>query len=461
MKKTEIIEHLEKMREELLFSAPASAPVSIAAYAFLVRSENGRRVWTDALQKALIENECVLIEPCEETYYIDAPVVVPSRRRIIARGARIALAPGCETLMLRNEHVTDGSAAPEDQSIAPDEGIFIEGGTWADCESVRRGYGSTGRFEKDGYLEGVTTLLLFSNVKNLLLRDLTFVHTSAFSVQIGNAERVCAENIRFERCFADGVHLNGNVRDILVRDISGYVGDDLVALNPYDWDNSGINFGPAERILIDGVFSSPDSPYKAIRMLPAVYKYADGSTVNCAINDLVLRRVKGILSYKLYLQTDAYLTAPAHPADVGSCGDMYFEDLDIDLNRQIDGGLYEGVRHTPGYNIFGAFEVLANAEKLEFENIRLRLHKEDYPESCLVSIGPKSMTGGRGEEVFDPYLSCHVGEVVLRGISVSGSPAADPADLVRVIEMTPNPDWPRTKPRGGYGKGSVGKITVE
>lgn len=461
MKKQEIIDRLEMMRETLLSGASRAEPVSIRRYEAYSRAENGLRVWTDALQKAVNENSCVRIEPSEEPYYIDAPVILPSGCHIIAHGARVELVPGCVTLMLRNGNVVDGSSVPEDKSVWPDHHITIEGGTWADCENIRRGYGKTGKFEKEGYLEGVTALMLFSNVTDLLLRDMIFVHTSAFSVQIGNAERVCTEDIRFEKCFADGVHLNGNIRDILVRNISGYVGDDLVALNPYDWDNSGINFGPAECILIDGVFSSPDSPYKAIRMLPAVYRYKDGTKVDCLIGDMVLRRVSGIVGYKLYLQTDAYIDAPAHPADVGSCGDMYFEELDIDLDRNIDSGIYEKVRYSTGYNIFGAFEVLANVEKLEFENIRLTLHKDILPESCLVSVGPKSMTGGGDSEVFDPYLSCHVGELIFRNITVNGEKAVNRDDLVRVVTLRPNPDWPRTKPRGGNGKGTVDRITIE
>lgn len=465
MQKQEIKARLETMYRELLDSFPSDPPRALSEYSSLCRTKTigGRAysVWTDALQAALDENPAVKIDISEDICYFDAPVIVPSDRRILAHGARLQMVPGARTLLLRNRSVTDGSFHPEDRSVAPDENILIEGGTWAESNTQRMGYGSSGCFDEEHSLEGVTTCLLFSNVRNVVLKDMEFVNTAGFSVQIGNAERVVTENIHFSRCFADGVHLNGNIADILVRNISGYVGDDLVALNPYDWDNSGINFGPATRIMIDGVVSDPTSPYKAIRMLPGVYLYPEGGESHCRIDDLYLRGVKGIKAYKLYLQTIPYDDHPLHPALIGSCGSLYFEDLDIDLDGQIDGGLYEGVRYSEGYNIFGAFEILANVEKAEFESIRLTLHREAYPESCLVSVGPKSMTGGDLKEVFDPYASCRVNEMRFHDITVNGQPSTCPRDLVRVIRMKYNPDFPHSWPRGGEGAGEIGTTVIE
>ena len=85
--------------------------------------------------------------------------------------------------------------------------------------------------------------------------------------------------------------------------------DDLVALNAYDWLNSSVNFGPQRYILCEDlelVRLPGVSAYPAIRIQPAKYRYADGSIVDCAISDVIFRRVKGITTYKMYLQTPRY-----------------------------------------------------------------------------------------------------------------------------------------------------------
>ena len=463
MNPRQIERRLESMCEEMRAAFPAENAALLTDYrAFAeIREQDGKQVtvWTKALQKALDENALVRIPESDLPYDMDGPVCMNSGNRICADGATVRLLPNVRTLLIRNRSVTDGSDAPEDASLAPDENLSIEGGTWVESRTFRQGYGKSGCFDENHSMPGVSTLMLFSNVKNLSIRNAVISHAAGFGIQIGNAERVWVENIYFSSCFADGVHLNGKIRDALVRNIAGEVGDDLVALNPYDWDNSGINFGPAECVMIDRVVSGPSNPYKAIRIQPGVYIYKDGSESDCRIDDLYLRSVKGIKSYKLYLQTPPYKDAPEHPGRVGYCGNLYFEDLDIDLDGQIDAGFYEYVRYREGYNIFGAFEVCANVDNMRFENIRLTLHTDEYPETCLVSVGPKSISypyaSNELMEIFDPYASCKVRRAEFHNVSINGNPRPDPSQLLRVIEMRVNPDYPNTLPRGGNGKGEV------
>ena len=469
MNPAQIERRLVKMNAEILESFPSENAVLLTDYqAFSeTRELDGKRVtvWTKALQRALDENALVRIPESDVPYDFDGPVLMNSGNRICADGATMRLLPNVRTLLLRNRSVTDGSDAPEDKSVLPDENLSVEGGTWVESRTFRQGYGSSGCFDENHSMPGVSTLMLFSNVRNLSIRNVVISHAAGFGIQIGNAQRAVAENVSFVSCFADGVHLNGNIRDVLVRNITGEVGDDLVALNPYDWDNSGINFGPAECVMIDGVVSGPTNPYKAIRILPGIYEYRDGSESDCYIDDLYLRRVKGIKSYKLYLQTPPYRDAPEHPARVGHCGNLYFEELDIDLDGQIDAGIYESVRYRDGYNIFGAFEVGANIELMRFDNIRLTLHTDEYPESCLVSVGPKSIClpndSGTIMEIFDPYISCKVRRAEFHNITVNGDAHPDPSRLLRVIEMRVNPDFPNTLPRGGNGRGEVEELIFD
>ncbi len=408
---------------------------SLADYARLVKVVNGTNVWTAALQAAVREHEIVRIPAAAKPYYIDATVLLPSNRRIEAKGATVTLLPGTCVLMLRNENAPDGTLAPIPEGKR-DRNIAIEGGRWEDWTRKRRGYGGTGRFDlgprKIGAHYGVSTLFYFGNCDEVSVRNVTFAHTSGFSVQAGDGARHRYEHIRFEMCYADGLHLNGNLSEVHVRDVRGCVGDDLVALNAYDWLNSSINFGPQKNILCEDL-ELIGGGYPAIRIQPAKYKYADGSIVDCAISDVIFRRVKGIMTFKMYLQTPRYKigTKPEWSA-VGSGGNLFFEDIEIDLQRPIDCmGQYKDSEPLRGH--FGAFEFGADLSSVHFKNIDITFHLDKYPLSHLAVVGPKSCffpgtDGQPGLEIFDPYVSCKVGRVTVEGLKVQGTA---PRELVR------------------------------
>ncbi len=408
---------------------------SLADYASLVTAVNGTNVWTKALQTAVREHEVVRIPATGKPYYIDATVCVPSNRRIEAEGATITLLPGTCVLLLRNENAPDGTLAPISTG-ARDSNIAIVGGRWEDWMRNRRGYGHTGRFSMDerrvGAHYGVSTLFYFGNCDEVSVRDVTFAHTSGFAVQSGDGARHCYENIRFDMCYADGLHLNGNLSDVHVKDVRGRVGDDLVALNAYDWLNSSINFGPQTNILCEDL-ELVGGGYPAIRIQPAKYKYADGSIVDCAISNVIFRRVKGIMTFKMYLQTPRYrIGEKPEWAEVGSGGNIHFEDIEIDLQRPIDVmGQYKDSEAVRGH--FGAFEFGANLSSVHFKNVDITFHLDDYPLSHLAVVGPKSCffpgkDGAPGTEIFDPYVTCRVGRVTVEGLRVHGR---KPAELVR------------------------------
>lgn len=110
---------------------------SLDAYRAVVKNVNGTNVWTAALQAAVRDHAVVRIPASDETYWIDATVVIPSNRRIEASGARISLLPGTCVLMLRNEHAPDGTLAPI-RGVARDVNIAVVGGRWEDWMRRRR-----------------------------------------------------------------------------------------------------------------------------------------------------------------------------------------------------------------------------------------------------------------------------------------------------------------------------------
>lgn len=392
------------------------------------------KIWTDALEKALAEHEVIKIPASCDPYLIDGQIVIPSNRRIEAeKGAVIRQAPGVTILMFRNEHVVDGSFVQTDPSVR-DVNISICGGRWEESWRSRAGYGRTGKYDEAHSMNGVSTMMLFAGVNSLSLTDMEFAYTAGFSVQIGNASDVWCENIHFDTCYADGLHINGNTENIVTRHISGEVGDDLVALNMYDWDNSSINFGPMKNVLCEDLDQAETSRYKAMRIQPGVYFFKDDTSVDCKAENIIVRKVRGIINFKLYLQTPGYsLKNGPSRAAVGSGGNLFFEDIDIDVYRPID-QMPNYMESDPVTGFIAAFEIGSNLTNVSFENINLTLHRDRFPQSYLLNIGPKSYFTGE-YEVFDPYVKCKVDCVRMKNIKVNGEIPEDISDYVKIVKF--------------------------
>ena len=389
-------------------------------------------VWTDALQQALNEHEIVIIPKNEKPYYVDKSVIIPSNRHIIAQdGAVIKIHESSHLLMLRNEHTKDGTHKPITGERT--KNITIEGGLWQEWCPHRMGYGLSGMYDSERSLFGVSTCMLFNNMDNLTLKNMTFEHCGGFAVQLGDISRVIIESIRFVNCFADGIHVNGNTRDMQIRDVRGEVGEDLVALNLYDWQNSSVNFGPCENVICEDLELSKSSHYKALRIEPGIYTYDDGAQVDCALYNAIIRRVEGINTFKLYCQTPPYGVGELpEAAQVGSGDNIFFEDIKIDLDEPID-PLDEYLNSHPLKGTFAGFELGLNVKSLYLKNIDLTLHRDKYPLSYLLCIGPKSVRLPNGTEIFDPYFSSVAQNVYLENITVNGEKITDATPYVKEI----------------------------
>lgn len=374
-------------------------------------------IWTSAINKALTDHQIVIIPELDEPYLIDDSIIIPSNRKIIAYGATIKMVNGMDVLMLRNEHPVDETHNKID-ILQHDENISIYGGTFEECYTNRLGYGKSGKYDKERSFYGVSCCMLFDNVEHLNLYDITFVHCAGFAVQLGEAYKVVIKNIYFDNCFADGLHFCGNIKDVFVTNVKGNVGDDLVALNMYDWQNSSITFGPGENIWIEDLCLEDGGKYKAIRLEPGTYTFDNGEKINCSLNNVMIKNVKGIRTFKMYMQTPPYLIGEMpERGEVGSAKNIYFENIDIDLNAPID-KFHDYLNGDKVRGTFAAFELGANIDGLKLENIRVKLYKETYPEGYILSIGPKSIVHN-GKEIFDPYISSEAGNVVLKNIYVN------------------------------------------
>lgn len=336
--------------------------------------------------------------------------------------------------MLRNEHTQDGTHFPI-ESGNEDCNISIDGGFWGEEKSYRLGYGDSGMYDENRSFFGVSTCMLFNNIIGLTLTNMVFVQTAGFSVQTGNAKNVIFKNIHFENCFADGLHINGNTENLIIQNISGQVGDDIVALNMYDWQNSSVNWGPLKNALVENIDLSPNSRYKAFRIQPGIYYYDNGSQVDCSINNVIIKNVKGINTFKLYYQTPMYkIGTTPEKGDTGSGDNIFFENIDIDLYEPID-PLSEYLNSDPIRGAFAAFEIGANIGNLSLSNINITLHREIYPLSYFLRIGPKSCIIENNIEVFDPYVNSQLKNLTLKNIIVNNKQIADPSEYIHITDF--------------------------
>ena len=448
------------VEENAALQAGLADRVSLRDYAALARRRDGATTWTEALQRAVAEHEIVVLPPSDKPYLVDGTITVPSNRRIEATGATVRLADGMKTVLFRNANATDGTFAPVPPG-SRDTNIAIVGGTWEDCRASRAGYGRSGMFNllprRPGNFFGVSAMMFFGNCDHVSVVGATFRHAGAFAVQAGDGDAFRFEDIAFDRCFADGLHLNGNLSRVLARRIRGQVGDDLVALNAYDWLNSSVSFGPQRDILCEDLelVRIPGFPiYPAIRIQPATYRYADGSTVDCSVSDVVFRHVRGITTFKCYLQTPPYRIGERPEwGETGSGGNLVFEDVEIDLAGPIDDiGQYASSDPVRGH--FAAFEIGANLSSVALRDVNVTFHADRHPLSHLLLVGPKSCVLPRqGEndarEIFDPYVECRVGKVVLANVRACG---AVPGELVRATAFNDVNGDGRSSGRGEIGR---------
>ena len=449
-KKELLIAALEEMKaanESAAASLTKQASVNdYVQYTYL--DEQGIRIWTNAIQKAIDENEIVVIPEASEPYYINASITIPSNRYIKASSnAVIRQREGVRVLMIRNVNTLDGSHAPIDKSN-PDRNITISGGIWEEWCAKRYGYGVTGKYDEERSFYGVTTCMFFDNIEGLTLKNMLFRHTAGFSVQSGDAKNVVIENIEFQKCYADGIHLTGNCENVYVRNVHGYVGDDLVALNAYDWKNSSVNFGPSKNIYVKDIDLSDDSPVRCVRLQPGTYTFDNGDKIDCSLSNVVFSGSKGIQTYKFYLQTAPYNVNEGHePGEVSFCEDVFFENMDIHLNYPID---YANIAYRECHPIigsFGSFEICANMSLVSFENINFTVDKEKYPLAFLCTVGPKTWrTGDR--EIFNPDVSCTIDEIYLRNITINGKVYDNIDEYLHEVDFTSI----------GGGKGTIKSI---
>ena len=417
--------------------------------------KNGK-IWSEAFSFALKNYEDIIIPAGK--YYVDKSLVVPQNRGIIAdENAEIILIKGVKSLLLRNENVIDGSDKPIPKTAIKDENISITGGIWGEENDERLGYGKSGCFDENNSMVGVSTCFLLSNVKNLTLKNLTFRHTAGFAIQMGNISNFAVENICFDVCYADGLHINGGTENGTVKNLYGHTEDDLIALNAYDWDNSSINFGKIENLVVDGVKCDVGgNVHKSIRIQPGIYPYKSGEKEDCFVKNLTIKNVSGVACFKMYLQTPAYTTFPEKNVGVGRMENILFENISADTSEPVD----KQPNYLSGNTVtgnFATFEIGSDVKNLTFNNVKTVLNKAKYPNSYFIAVGPKTQyIAEKKLELFDPYVCCTIQRINFENVYINNEKKDDLTGFIK--EISYDNLYPSALP---FGKGKIISVSNE
>lgn len=413
-------------------------------------------IWSEAFNAAFKAGGEIYIP--QGVYYIDKPLIVKSGTTIVAdEKAEIILIKGVKTLLLRNENVIDGSDVKIADDAPVDRDIAICGGVWAEENVERLGYGASGCLDENDSFKGVSTCFLFSGVNNLTLKNIVFRNTAGFACQIGRINGFLIENIAFDNCFADGLHVNGGVKNGVIKNLSGYTEDDLIALNAYDWDNSTINFGCIENVVVDGVKSiNGASAHKSFRIQPGVYPYKNGEREDCYIKNLTVKNVSGVTTFKMYLQTPAYTELPEKDIGVGRIENVCFENITADTSSPLD----KQPNYLNGDRVagnFATFEIGSNLKNMRLCNVSVRLDKQKYPCSYFITVGPKSQfIKEKHLELFDPYVFATAENITYDKIFINGEEIDDLSPYIKQVEF--DNLYPSALP---FGKGKILSVFKE
>jgi hypothetical protein len=402
-------------------------------------------LWTEAFQADLDAEGRLHIPAREKPYYLDGPIVLKSGQKLTADAkAEIRLKPGSNTCMVRNQNIVGFAEKPVPEDSQPDSDITIEGGIWTTLASgVKDNHGNQrGHSSKLKPVPGTHGVILLHNVRKVSVRNVTVRQSRPFAIHLGNIRDFTVDGLTLDRHGRDGVHVDGPASDGVIRNVSGDSHDDPVSLTAWDWRQYSASFGPIHHLTIEHITGAPEDKRStdAIRLLPGIKGFSDGTTLDCPIHDISLRHITDIRDFKLYDQPNLEVgRANDFSAGIGTLRNIVFENLT--------------------FNRPGSIQVHANTDGLTVRNVNVNFQ---LPAGYhLVELGPKSATykGAPGTdpakwtEIFSPDLDCTVRNVSITGVRLRDSETDLPIEqVVKVIEQKPNPDYPKTTPKGGTGK---------
>jgi len=239
-----------------------------------------------AIQEMINSGVCEVSLPAPKVFYlISNTLVIPSNFKLkLPRFAEIRLADNANCLMLRNKSVEKPAKRLADDiseearflwyyvdELSPEPAdaccnFEIEGGIW-NCNNMNQLPNPLQSHQYDWDKKFIGHGMLFYNVRNFRLANMTFKDPTNYAVNIDRGSYFTIENIDFDfntgnpyAVNMDGIHLNGNCFHGYIRNLKGACYDDLVALNAHEGSR-----GDIANIDIDGIFA--ENCHSAVRLL--------------------------------------------------------------------------------------------------------------------------------------------------------------------------------------------------
>ncbi len=400
-------------------------------------------LWRAAIQAALEKENTVYLPYRKEPYYLDGPLILQSGDTFkAAPKAEIRLIPGCNTCMIRNKNIIGFADKAVPDNLQFDTDISIEGGIWTTLATGKRENNGNvkGASSKKNSVPGTHGVILLHNVRRVSVKNVTIRQSKPFAVHLGNIKDFLVDGVTLDRHRRDGVHVSGPASQGVLRNIRGDSHDDTVSLTAWDWRQCAPSFGAIHHLVVENIIGAPDekNAADAIRLLPGVKQFTDGSRLNCPVHDIVIRNVTNIREFKFYDQPNL-----EHGRD---------NDFSVELGKLRNISM-QHLRFTrPGY-----IQIAAEVSTLTIDDVDLRFPLS--PTYRLVQIGPMSQTYRHDKdpkswvEIFSPDRDVTVRDFHLSKVTCYGKRFEEAEKkLVEVKDQKINRNYPQTVPRGGTGK---------
>jgi len=415
----------------------------------------------DLIESMLQEHRAVRIPALPAPLVLTRPIRLESGMYLsIHEDVVLRMGEGCGGCMVRNAHVQSGIDGPIPDDLPRDSDIIIEGGQWEFAPRTGSANDPSPVMREFCEKQIILGVAFFSHAERVTVRGMTIRKSEHYGVLLADCRDFLVEHIFYDRHNKDGVHVNGPASHGLIQHMHGWCGDDFVALNAWDWDTSSLSFGAIRDIAVRHIACEHDE----MRILPGRKTYRSGVQADCPVENCRFEDISGAYNFKLYQQPNCHNLHRDFKdfSDVaGLIRNVTFSD--IRLSSLVAEGLAE-------VQLDALFEMGADCENITFENLQLGFTAEEFRQKgmSVAIIGPKSSTWTQGHadpaewtELFEPDLICTADGITFRNISFAGEVCTDRDTLLREQHLAPNPDYPRTTPKGGTGYGVIRRLVIE
>lgn len=243
------VNDLEERIDEGLASLESSVVTGddIAQYIgpYVVPKATGVAATDRANLAAALNSGARRIEVPAGSYKTVAPslVIKSNTELVLHRNAEIVGTVGDNCPVMVNEALNILVADGEDFDPADrDVNIRIHGGRW---ERLANGVGAQNNWTQN--------TVVVCGIDGFSATDMKLKCAGKWALTAFDITNFNIERIRLDDTNSDGVHVVGPASDGVIRDVSGEVGDDCVALICYDWNGYQLTHGDIEDVLVENV----------------------------------------------------------------------------------------------------------------------------------------------------------------------------------------------------------------